>query len=40
MKSDDVTFADLRLPSDLIDNLSGWGITGPKKLALLVAADE
>lgn len=40
MMSDDVTFADLRLPSDLIDNLGGWGITEPKKLVLLVAADE
>ena len=38
--SDDVTFADLRLPTDLIDNLGSWGITGPKQLALLVAAYE
>lgn len=40
MMSDDLTFADLRLPADLINNLGGWGITEPKKLALLVAADE
>ena len=40
MMSDDITFADLRLPMDLVDNLGEWGITGPEKLALLVAADE
>ena len=40
MMCDDVTFADLRLPTELIYNLGGWGITGPEKLALLVAADE
>ena len=40
MMSDDVTFADLRLTTDLVDNLGGWGITGPEKLTLLVAADE
>ena len=40
MMSDDVTFADLRLPTDLVDALGGWAITGPRKLALLVAAAE
>lgn len=40
MLSDDVTFADLRLPTDLADALGGWAITGPRKLALLVAAAE
>ena len=35
-----MSFADLRLPTNLVDAFDSWAITGPRKLALLVAAAE